>query len=75
MSRVVRRDDQFAAATVGDVMALAELVQQRGTFDAERSFQRSGGVVDPGMNYAAVVRARLHTGAGVPFEDADAEAS
>ena len=61
---------ELSAAAVGDAVALAELVQQRRTFDAKRGLQRSGRVVDPGVDHAAVVGARLHAGARVSFEDA-----
>ncbi len=60
---------------MGDAVALAELVQQRGPFDAERCLQRSGRVVDPGMDDAAVVGAGLHAGARVTFHDADARSA
>src|SRR5262249_46165814 len=50
-------DDQLAAALVWNPAAGAVLVELARAFDAEPRLQRSGLVVDAGVDHAAVVRA------------------
>ena len=69
--RIIVRDDQLPAARVRDAVARAEVVQQAASFDAQPCLERSGRVVDAGVNDAAVVRARVLPGPGMAFEHAD----
>src|SRR5204863_8143941 len=64
-------DDEFSASFAGDVVARAELVEQPAAFDAQPRLQRAGRVVQPCVNHAAVVRARLDSRARMPFEHTD----
>jgi hypothetical protein len=48
----------------------AKLVQPPRTFDAMPSFERSGRIVDSGVNHLAVMRARGHAGARLFLEHA-----
>jgi hypothetical protein len=61
--------DELAASIVRNPMGRAEVVQARRAFDAELRFQRALGVVEAGMDDAAVVRARFHPRAGTTFQD------
>ena len=56
---------------MGNAVPFAELVHQALAFDAELRLQRPRRIVNPGMNDAAVVRARVETGPGVPLEETD----
>ena len=59
---------------MGHAVPLAELVHQSLAFDAEPRLQRAGRIVDAGVDHAAVMRARVEPGPGVPFEHADGPA-
>ena len=52
---LVRRDDDLAAALRRDPVLLAVGVQRPASLHAQSRFQRAGGVVDPGVDDAAVV--------------------
>ena len=66
----VMRNNQLAAFHVGNGMLRAELVQQAPTLDAQPRFQRTGGIVEAGVNHAAVVRARFEARPSVPLDQA-----
>ena len=70
----VRGDDELAAAIVRNVVRCAERVEPLGAFDAELRFQRSGRVVDAGVDDAAVVRGGFQAEARVAFGDGNTEA-
>ena len=63
------RHDELAAPVVGDLVRRAERVQPLGPLDAQLRLQRPGGIVDPGVDDAAVVGAGLHARAGMAFGD------
>jgi len=66
--------DELSAALVRDSFTCAEVIQTRCAFDAQPRLQRSLGIVDAGVDYAAVVRARVHAGARVALENRHAAA-
>ena len=68
----VVRDDQFAGASMGDVVPGAELVEQSGAVDAVPCFEAPRRVVDPGVNDLAVVGARPQARTRFALENADA---
>src|SRR5262249_22638676 len=69
------RDDQLAALRVRHLVALAELVEQMTSFDAEPRLQRAGGIVDAGVDDAAVVGAGVLSPPRMALEDADRNAA
>ena len=69
--RRVGGDDQLAGPRVRNVVLRAERVQPIAPLDAQPRLQRSGRIVDAGVNDAAVVGARLHPRAGMALEEAD----
>ena len=71
----ILRDDELAAARVRHAVGGAELVQHPRAVDAVPGLERSGRIVDTGMDDLAVVRARAASRARLAFEDADAVAA
>ena len=69
-----RRDDELAATIVRNVIGRAERVQPFGPLDAQLRLEAPAGVVDPGVDDAAVVRAGFHPGAGMAFGDRNRKA-
>ena len=71
----IRCHDEFAAARVPNVVGRAEVVQPIATLHAQSGLERAGGVVDAGVNHAAVPRAGAMARTHVAFEDADTRAT
>jgi hypothetical protein len=67
----IRGDYELAAAIVRDVVRLAEPVQPLGPLDAQPRLERARGIVDAGVNDAAVVGAGFHPRTGMLLDVAD----
>src|SRR6185295_10841640 len=61
-------DDDLARAGVWYTVGCAELVQASPSVETQRGLQRAGRVIDPGVNHAAVVRARVEPGSRMPLQ-------
>jgi hypothetical protein len=68
-----RGDDELAAARVRDVVAGGEVVEAFAAFDAQGRLERVGGVVDAGVNDAAVAGAGLVAEARMLLQQTDRE--
>jgi hypothetical protein len=68
---VIGRDYQLAASFVRYSIPRAVVEKAVGPFHAESCLQRSGGIVDPGVDDATVVRTGLHSGARMVLRDTD----
>jgi hypothetical protein len=66
-------DDQLSASLVWHVMLGAKGIKEPPAFRAEPRLERLGRVVNPGMDDAAVVSARVQAGAGVALEYTDGQ--
>src|SRR5713226_8137424 len=64
------RDDDLSAVAMRYTVTGAEVVHQMTAVGAEPCFQRAKGVVDAGVDDAAVVGAGVEAGAGVTFNEA-----
>ena len=51
---LARSDNQLAAAPIGNASPFAEIVEKLASFNAELRLQRSIGIIEPGMDHAAV---------------------
>src|SRR5207302_9216095 len=60
--------NELAQSRVRHMVLGAELVQETASLDAEPCLERTGWMVQPGVDHAAVVRARLEAGARVPLQ-------
>ena len=69
----IMRDDQLAAFLVRHAVPCAELVERVPAFHGEPGLQRPGGIINAGVDDAAVVGARVEARPPVPLEDADRE--
>ena len=71
----VRGDDELATSIVRHVVGLAKPVQPLGSLDAQARLERIRGIVDAGVDDAAVVRRRFLTETWMAFGDGNGEAS
>jgi hypothetical protein len=73
--RIVGGDDELAATCEGNVVLRTEFVEAVAAFHAQARLQRSGRIVNAGVDHAAVVRAGGASDLGRAFEQADAGAA
>jgi hypothetical protein len=69
---LVRGDDELAANFMRDAMLLAERHYAADALDGEARLERTGFVVEPGVEHAAVVRALMLADLRFLFEQLDA---
>src|SRR5579885_860751 len=61
----LRRNDELPRMAVRDVVPLAKFIIETVAFHAEARLQCVHRIVDPGVNYSGVARARGHAGPGI----------